>query len=210
MAMSRGTILAPTAVLMPNTTIHVYTILCTFWMHPGSTHASNLIGLFRDVFDLFENAVSTERALSKSASKWQHGGRASDSKSPFAGDVNMTARSWSLEGAGTHGTPRPCDFMSQGRRLSMWLQNEVRLDESIVKELHEGPSGSAQQWMAGGLLSDQFLRHTSEFQEGARGGEAAHLLAPAPFGLETSLSHMSIRIAEVSCGRPARNVSICL
>ena len=36
--------------------------------------------------------------------------------------------------------------------------------------------------------------------------EAAHLLAPAPFGLETSLSENVMQVAEVYSGGPARNV----
>ena len=37
--------------------------------------------------------------------------------------------------------------------------------------------------------------------------EAAHLLALAPFGLETSLSEHLVQVAEVYRGKPARNVS---
>ena len=58
MAMSLGAVLVPTALLTRTATLAVYTVLWTFLMRPGSTHTSNLIGLFRDVFDLIENAVS--------------------------------------------------------------------------------------------------------------------------------------------------------
>ena len=67
-------------------------------MHPGSTHTSNLVGLHH------EDAVDTDRAVCKGLWKRQQRGRASDSKNSFAGDVNMTAGSGTMEGE-AHDTP---------------------------------------------------------------------------------------------------------
>ena len=66
----------------------------------------------------------------------------SDFQSPLAGDVNMTAGSWSLEGeeklvALRQNLDRCCGFASEGTRPLMWLQNEGHTNESIFVELHE-------------------------------------------------------------------------
>ena len=153
LANSLGTVLAPTAVLMPTTTIEARPVLWAFLMHPGSTHTCNLIGWCRDVFAVIEDAVSSERALFRSAWNWQHDGRASDSKNPFAGEVDMNAGSGTLEGDGKLMTLRQnlgrcCGFTSEGTRLLMWPQNEEHMNEPLVVELYERAGGSAQQWTA--------------------------------------------------------------
>ena len=85
MADALGTILAPTAGLMPTTTIEVCSVLWALLMHPGSTHTSNLISLHRDLSDVIEDAVNTDRAVCKGPWKRQQQGRASDSRTHLLG-----------------------------------------------------------------------------------------------------------------------------
>ena len=56
----------------------------------------------------------------------------------------MTAGSGTLEGEGKLMAPqqnlgRCCGFMSEGKCLLMWLQNEERVNEPIAVELYETP-----------------------------------------------------------------------
>ena len=239
MAMSLDTVLAPIAVLMSTTTIELYAVVWTVLMHPGSTHASNLIGLH----------VNTERVLLRSAWKRQQGGRPSDLKTPYAGDLNISSLQglgrWRVTESSWHSgrtSVGVVGFMSQGRRLLMWHQNEVHMYESVIVELHEmakwkrttmdgtrsftiyhrffGTPGAVHPPDVATLYLEidplgvvyriSFFYTHPTFRRAREVEEAAHILAPAPFGLETSLSHMFMRIAEVSCGRPARKLSICL
>ena len=142
MAMSLGAVLESTSVHMSTTTSELNPVLWTFLMHPGSTHTSNLIGLYHDVFDVIEDAVNADRAVCKGLWNRQQRGRASDSENPFAGDVNMTAESGTLEGEAKLLAPqknlgRCYGFTPEGKRPFMRLQNEGHLKESIVVDLHE-------------------------------------------------------------------------
>ena len=219
---SLGAFLALSAVLMPTTTIEVRPVLRAFLMHPESTHSAKFSGLHCDVFDVTEDAVNTRSgACAGAAWKRQHGGLASDSKNPLAGDVNMTGGSGMLEGeekltATRQNLGRCYGFMSEGRRLLMWHQNDGHMDESIVVELYKRskwkrttmdgtrsftiyyPVFGVDGAMLGVFLWIHSFDTHPTFMRAREVEVAAHLLAPAPFGLETSLSEHFMQVAEVS------------
>ena len=63
-------------------------------------------------------------------------------RTPFVGEVNITGGSGSLEGEGKlmalpQNFGRSAIFMTEGKRLLKWLQNEGALNDSIVVELWE-------------------------------------------------------------------------
>ena len=92
--LSLATFLSPTAVLMPTTTMKIFPVLWNFLIHPGSTHTSNVITVYRDAFDLIEAVVNSERTRARWEWKRQYPHLA-EARNPYSGEVSMSGGSGS-------------------------------------------------------------------------------------------------------------------
>ena len=140
MELALAAALSPTAVLLPLPTLKIYPVVWWFLFHPGATNTSVVVRLYSDVLDLIEMDVNTRRR--DMAKSWQEQNPGRDTRNPYAGDVSMTGGSGSLEGEGKlmalpQNLGRSVSFMTEGKRLLKWLQNEGAVNESIVVELWE-------------------------------------------------------------------------
>ncbi|CAE7458361.1 unnamed protein product [Symbiodinium necroappetens] len=140
MELALAAALSPTAVLLALPTLRIYPVVWWFLFHPGATNTSVVVRLYADVLDLLEMDVNnTRRDMAKS---WQEENPGRDGRNPFGGEVSMTSGSGSLEGEGklmamSQNLGRSVSFMTEGKRLLKWLQNEGSVNESIVVELWE-------------------------------------------------------------------------
>ncbi|CAE7289004.1 unnamed protein product [Symbiodinium microadriaticum] len=140
MELALAAALSPTAVLLPLPTLKIYPVVWWFLFHPGATNTSVVVRLYSDVLDLIEMDVNTRRR--DMAKSWQEQNPGRDTRNPYTGDVSMTGGSGSLEGEGKlmalpQNLGRSVSFMTEGKRLLKWLQNEGAVNQSIVVELWE-------------------------------------------------------------------------
>ena len=131
--------LAPTAVLFPLPTLPIHPVLWWFLFHPGAYNTSAIIKLYSEVLQLVEedvNAARAERHRVWAEQPERHG------TNPYSGHVSLSGGSGSLEGEGkqmalARNLGRSISFLTEGKRLLRWLQNEGSVNETIVLELFE-------------------------------------------------------------------------
>ena len=131
--------LAPTAVLFPLPTLPIHPVLWWFLFHPGAYNTSAIIKLYSEVLQLVEedvNAARAERHRVWAEQPERHG------TNPYSGHVSLLGGSGSLEGEGkqmalARNLGRSISFLTEGKRLLRWLQNEGSVNETIVLELFE-------------------------------------------------------------------------
>ena len=144
MDLSLAAAMAPTLlVLFALPTLQIYPVVWWFLLHPGATNTSAAVRLFADVLDLLERGMNKKRDDLRAG--WTDSNPAQRPvQNPFTGPVSVTGGSGSLEGEGKlmalpQNFGRSVSFMTEGKRLLKWLQNEGALNESIVVELWERP-----------------------------------------------------------------------
>lgn len=133
--LSLATAMAPTAVLFALPTLQIYPVVWWFLLHPGATNTSAAVRLFADVLDLLEREMNKKRDDLRAGWTDSNPGQR-PVQNPFTGSVSED------EGklmALPQNFGRSVSFMTEGKRLLKWLQNEGALNESIVVELGERP-----------------------------------------------------------------------